>query len=50
MQEVIKENKDRKIDKIIEVYNSKLDEAGLEEEKFDMGTEEAKNKAKNLVA
>ena len=35
MQEVVKENADRKNEKIIDIYNEKITEAGFEEEKIE---------------
>ena len=34
MQEVVKENADRKNEKIIDIYNEKIAEAGFEEKKY----------------
>ena len=39
MQETVKENKDRKINKIMEVFNEKLTEEGLEENKINVESE-----------
>ena len=35
MKEVVKENADRKNEKIIDIYNEKIAEAGFEEEKIE---------------
>ena len=50
MRETVKENADRKNEKIVEVFNEKLEENGLQEKKIDVTNVSVMNKAKNLVS
>lgn len=50
MKETLNEHADRKNEKIIEIYNQRLEEEGLVEKKIDTNNIPQFNKAKNLVA
>ena len=50
MRDVVSENKDRKNEKIIEIYNERIEEAGIEEKKINTLEINAMKKASNLVS
>ena len=50
MRETVKQNADRNNKKIIEIYNQKLEEEGLEQKKINTTNVSQMKKDKNLVA
>ena len=50
MRETVKQNADRNNKKIIEIYNQKLEEEGIEQKKINTTNVSQMKKDKNLVA